>query len=76
LDPGLAFGKVFRQARKDAQLTQEQVAHAAGLDRTFISLIERGERQPTVRVVFKLAYAVSTTASNLITLTEKLAATE
>lgn len=67
---------MFRQARKDAQLTQEQVAHAADLDRTFISLIERGERQPTVRVVFKLASAVSRTASDLIILTEKLAATE
>lgn len=72
MDIGLAFGKVLRQARTDARLTQEQVAHAAGLDRTFISLIERGERQPTIRVVFKLATAMGTTASHLVILTENL----
>lgn len=46
--------------------------HTADLDRTFISLVERGERQPTIRVVFKLAAAVVTTKSHLKILTEKL----
>jgi transcriptional regulator with XRE-family HTH domain len=55
-----------------AQLTQEQAAHAADLDRSYISLLERGERQPTVRVVFALAAAVRTTPTALISMTEKL----
>jgi transcriptional regulator with XRE-family HTH domain len=76
LDPGQAFGKVFRQTRKEAGLTQEQVAHATDLDRSFISLIERGERQPTVRVVFKLAKAVGKSPSDLILLTETRAAVD
>jgi transcriptional regulator with XRE-family HTH domain len=70
LDPGLAFGKVLREVRKEAGLTQEQLAHAAEIDRTFVSLIERGERQPTVRVLFKLADALETPPSRLIELTE------
>lgn len=75
MDPGLAFGKILRSVRRDAHLTQEQLAHAAGLDRTYISLIERGERQPTVRVIFDLAAAIGTSPRVLITLTEELAAT-
>jgi transcriptional regulator with XRE-family HTH domain len=72
LDPGLAFGKVLREVRKNAHLTQEQVALAAGVERIYVSLIERGERQPTVRVVFKLAVALNTRASELIARTEDL----
>jgi transcriptional regulator with XRE-family HTH domain len=70
LDPGLAFGKVLRTVRKEVGLTQEQLAHDAEIDRTFVSLIERGERQPTVRVLFKLAAALRVPASQLIVLTE------
>ena len=72
MDPGLAFGKVLRDVRKNAHLTQEQVAFAAGVERIYVSLLERGERQPTVRVVFKLAAALNTRASELIARTEDL----
>lgn len=70
MDPGLAFGKVLRSVRKEVGLTQEQLAHEAEIDRTFVSLIERGERQPTIRVLFKLAAALHVPASHLIVLTE------
>ena len=70
MDPGLAFGKVLRTVRKDAGLTQEQLALAADIDRTFVSLIERGERQPTVRVLFKLAAALHVSPARLIQMTE------
>ena len=70
MDPGLAFGKVLRTVRREAGLTQEQLALAADIDRTFVSLIERGERQPTVRVLFKLAAALNVSAARLIQMTE------
>lgn len=70
MDPGLAFGKVLRTVRKSAGLTQEQLALAADIDRTFVSLMERGERQPTVRVLFKLATALHVPAAQLIQMTE------
>lgn len=76
MDPGLAFGKVLREVRKSARLTQEQVAFAAGIDRIYVSLLERGERQPTVRVVFKLAVALNTRASDLIARTEDIVSSE
>jgi transcriptional regulator with XRE-family HTH domain len=63
---------MLRKVRKEACLTQEQVAHAAGVERIYIGMIERGERQPTVRVVFKLANAVNKKASELIVLTEQI----
>lgn len=71
MDPGLAFGKVLRSVRKEVGLTQEQLALAAEIDRTFVSLIERGERQPTVRIIFKLAAALRVSPSQLIQLTEQ-----
>jgi transcriptional regulator with XRE-family HTH domain len=70
LDPGLAFGRVLRTVRREVGLTQEQLALAADIDRTFVSLIERGERQPTVRVLFKLAAALHVSAVRLIQMTE------
>lgn len=70
MDPGLAFGRVLRTVRREVGLTQEQLALAADIDRTFVSLIERGERQPTVRVLFKLAAALRVSAARLIQMTE------
>jgi transcriptional regulator with XRE-family HTH domain len=72
VDPGLAFGKVLRVVRKEVGLTQEELGHAAGLDRTFVSMLERGERQPTVRVLFKLAAALKVQPVRLIELTQEM----
>lgn len=72
MDPGDAFGKVLRIVRKEAGMTQEGLAHAAKVDRTFVSMIERGERQPTVRVLFKLADALSTSPVTLVEMTQQM----
>jgi transcriptional regulator with XRE-family HTH domain len=72
LDPGLAFGKVLRVVRKEVGMTQEELGHAAEIDRTFVSLMERGERQPTVRVLFRLAAALKLEPVRLIQLTQEL----
>ncbi|MFN3791156.1 helix-turn-helix domain-containing protein [Massilia sp.] len=72
MDPGLAFGKVLRVVRKEVGITQEELAHAAEIDRTFVSLMERGERQPTVRVLFRLAAALKLEPVRLIQLTQEL----
>jgi transcriptional regulator with XRE-family HTH domain len=71
LDPGLAFGKVLRAVRTEAQLTQEQVALTAGVERIYVSMLETGKRQPTIKVVFKLASALNKRPSELIALTEQ-----
>jgi len=66
VDIGLAFGKVLRQKRKEAGLTQEQLAHEADVQRNYVSLIERGIHLPTIAIVFKLAQALHCQPSVLI----------
>lgn len=71
MDPGIAFGKVLRLVRKEAKMSQEQLALSAEVERNFVSLIERGVNQPTIRVVFKLAHALGTSPTRLLELTEE-----
>ncbi|WP_306280207.1 helix-turn-helix domain-containing protein [Pseudomonas putida] len=66
LDAGLAFGKVLRERRKQAGLTQEKLALEADVQRNYVSLIERGVHQPTINVIFKLAAALRCKPSDLI----------
>jgi transcriptional regulator with XRE-family HTH domain len=66
LEPGQAFGQVLRSTRKAAGLTQEQLSLEAEVERNFVSLIERGINQPTIRVLFKLATALGTTPSQML----------
>ncbi|MCU1722951.1 helix-turn-helix domain-containing protein [Pseudomonas sp. 5P_5.1_Bac1] len=66
MDAGLAFGKVLRERRKLAGLTQEQLALEADIQRNYVSLIERGVNQPTITVIFRLAAALGCSPSALI----------
>lgn len=65
-----AFGKVIRQLRKEAKLTQEQLGFEADLRRTFVSLLELGQQQPTLTTIFKLAKALNVSASEIVRLIE------
>jgi transcriptional regulator with XRE-family HTH domain len=56
---GLAFGAALRAARVGCGFTQEGLAEASGFDHTFVSLLERGLRTPTIAVAFKLSKALS-----------------
>lgn len=55
LDINHAFGRVLQQLRKEAGISQEKLALEANLDRTFISLLERGLRQPSLKTIFTIA---------------------
>ncbi len=65
------FGGVLRQFRLKKGLSQENLAFEAGLDRTFVSMLERGLRQPTLSSLFTLAEALRIPASRIVRLTEK-----
>jgi transcriptional regulator with XRE-family HTH domain len=54
----LAFGEALRECRTEFGLSQEALAHVAGLDRTYVSGIECGERNPSLTNLFKLADAL------------------
>lgn len=44
--------------RKNKKWSQEELAAKSGLDRTYISMIERGKRSPTITTIFKLCDAL------------------
>ena len=52
------FGKRLRELRINAGYSQEGFAFKADLDRTYISSIERGERNVSIEVVEKIAVAL------------------
>lgn len=66
------LGDALRTARVAAQLSQEQVADRAALDRTYISELERGRKAATVEAVAAIALAIGTTASALISEAERV----
>tara|TARA_R110002074_G_C12468159_1_gene659995 strand:+ start:1155 stop:1391 length:237 start_codon:yes stop_codon:yes gene_type:complete len=61
-----AFGKVLRERRMAAGLSQEKLALECGLDRTYISLLERGLRQPTLSTVFVVAQVLNVQPSVVV----------
>lgn len=60
------FGKKIRNARSSRGWSQEDLAGASGLDRTYISGIERGVRNPTITVVDQFAKALGVDAGALL----------
>jgi transcriptional regulator with XRE-family HTH domain len=66
------FGQVLREQRISRELSQEELALAADVDRTFVSQMERGIRQPTITTLIKLAGALGIQPSTLVVRMEKL----
>ena len=52
--------------RGEIGLSQDELAHRAGLHRTYVSGVERGVRNPTITVVDKLAKALGVSLSTLL----------
>jgi len=50
--------KLIRRIRQERALSQEDLAHKAGLDRTYISAIERGVRNITIKSLSKILVAL------------------
>jgi len=60
------FGQVLRQFRTLNKLSQEKVSQECGLDRRYISLLERGLRQPSLTTILLLSKTLNTTAANMV----------
>jgi transcriptional regulator with XRE-family HTH domain len=71
IQPSEAFGQVLRALRLERGLSQEALALEAGIQRNYVSLIERGINQPTITTIFKLASALDERPSALVALVEK-----
>ncbi|MCW5730257.1 MAG: helix-turn-helix transcriptional regulator [Alphaproteobacteria bacterium] len=66
MDPRQAFGLAVRRRRLRLGVSQEELAHRAGMDRTYVSGIERGRRNPTLLVIGRLAAALACDPARLL----------
>ncbi len=64
------FGKILRELRLEKGLSQEQLGFEADLRRTYVSILELGQQQPSLTTIFKLAQALNIKASHLLELVE------
>ncbi len=71
LEPLRFFGKAVRLRRQRCGLSQEALGHAAALDRTYISGIERGVRNPTLLSIERLAGALECSSAQLVSEAEE-----
>ena len=70
-DPALVkIGEAIRRTRKDRGLSQELLAVDAGVDRSYMGGIERGEHNLTVMSLLKIAKALDCKASGLMDIAE------
>lgn len=61
----IQLGKAIRAQRTRLALSQEQLAERCGFDRTYISMLERGRRNPSLLNLVRLAEGLQTTVSKL-----------
>lgn len=66
MDIRVQVGRNVQQIRKEANLSQEELAFECGLHRTYISGVERGIRNPTIVVLNKIAQALKVPAAELL----------
>jgi DNA-binding XRE family transcriptional regulator len=66
LDIAKKFGVVLREMRINAGMTQEQLGLEADLRRTFISLLELGQQQPTLTTLVKISHALKCPAHEIV----------
>jgi transcriptional regulator with XRE-family HTH domain len=64
-DPLLSFGRRVRELRLAAGLSQESLAELAGIHRTYMGGIERGERNLCLRNIVRLATALGVPSRDL-----------
>ncbi len=65
----IKLGEKIRKIRKDASLSQEELAHKAKLHRTYIGMIERGEKNITLTNIDKISRALGTEIKKLLDFT-------
>ena len=70
MEPAVAFGLILRRLRQEASLTQEELGFEADLRRTYVSILELGQQQPSLGTILKLSRALKLPASQVVSLVE------
>lgn len=73
MDLSKHYGAAVRQHRALVRLSQEELAERAGLDRTYISGIERGRRNPSLRNLQNIAEALGVDLDVMFATARKIA---
>lgn len=60
------FGSRVRAWREERKLSQERLAHEAGIERTYVAQIEAGRRNPALENICKLAKALGVDTADLV----------
>ncbi len=66
MTPEQAFGSTLKELRADSGISQGALALEADLDRTYISLLERGLRQPSLKTIIVLARFLGVTPGEMV----------
>jgi transcriptional regulator with XRE-family HTH domain len=67
-----ALGEAIRQLRLEAEMSQEQLAEAAGTDLTQVGGVERGVRNPSYTTLLRLAGALGTSVGEMASRADRL----
>ena len=62
----IELGKIIRIKRESQSLTQIELAQKSGLDRNYIGMVERGERNPSYLSLQKIAHGLGLTVDQMI----------
>lgn len=68
----VSLGQAIQTRRKELEISQEELSLKSGVDRAFISEVERGQRNPSIGAVASIAEGLKIKLSLLFTRSEKL----
>lgn len=60
------FGARLQQVRKAQDISQEALAEKIGVHRTYLSLVEKGQRNPSLRVIYRIVKALKIHSGDLL----------
>lgn len=66
MKPEEAFGYILKSTRIERGLSQEELAFKSNLDRTFISMLERGQRQPSLTSILSISASLGISAAEIV----------
>lgn len=70
-EPAVAFGLAVRAARVDRGIAQDQFAALAGIARSHMGKIERGQHMPTLALILRISTALGISSAELMIATER-----
>lgn len=69
----LAFGRAIRELRDERGISQEELSHRSGLDRSYMGAVERGERNVSLTNILRIASGLAIEPTVLFERFEQLA---